>query len=50
MGRIDNSRYLLGDVNGRLLMLFVDVEEKMESEDAVVTAMKVEVLGEVGGL
>ena len=47
MGQIDASRYLLGDVNGRLLMLFVDSEEKMDAEETVVTSMRIEVLGEV---
>ena len=47
MGQIDSSRYLLGDANGRLLMLFVESEEKMDAEDTVVTSMRIEVLGEV---
>ncbi len=47
VGCIDKSRYLLGDMNGRLLMLFIEVEEKMDREDSVVTSMRVEVLGEV---
>ena len=47
MGQIDSSRYLLGDANGRLLMLFVESEEKMDAEDTMVTSMRIEVLGEV---
>ena len=47
VGQIDASRYLLGDANGRLLMLFVDSEEKMDAEETVVTSMRIEVLGEV---
>ena len=46
VGMVDGSRYLVGDANGRLLMLFVDTEEKM---DAVlqVSGMKLEILGDV---
>ena len=47
VGQIDSSRYLLGDANGRLLMLFVESEEKMDAEDTIVTSMRIEVLGEV---
>ena len=43
---VDKSRYLLGDANGQLLMLFVDMEEKIDGA-AQVTSMKLEVLGNV---
>lgn len=47
VGSVDGSRYLLGDANGRLLMLFVESEEGMETGEVAVTTMRLEVLGEV---
>ena len=49
MGQVDSSRCLLGDERkGRLLMLFMDSEEKMETDGGGrgVTGLKLEVLGE----
>lgn len=46
VGMVDRSRYLIGDANGRLLMLFVDSEEKIDGVTQV-SSMKLEVLGEV---
>lgn len=45
-GRVDSdgSRYLLGDMSGRLFMLLLEVE------GTVVKDLKVEQLGEVSGL
>ena len=48
VGLVDDSRCLLGDVYGKLFMLFVEKEERMgEEERAVVTGLRLEVLGEV---
>ena len=50
VGQVDGSRCLLGDESkGRLLMLFVDSDEKVESSSGSrcgFTGMKLEVLGE----
>ena len=50
MGQVDGSRCLLGDeAKGRLLMLFVDSDEGVESASGSgrgFTGMKLEVLGE----
>ena len=49
VGQVDGSRCLLGDESkGRLLMLFVDSDEKVESSSGSgygFTGMKLEVLG-----
>ena len=47
-GRVDanGSRYLLGDMAGRLFMLLLEREEKMDGTQ-VVKDLKVELLGEV---
>lgn len=47
-GKVDSngSRYLLGDMAGRLFMLLLDKEEKMDSTIAV-KDLKVELLGEI---
>ena len=42
----DGSRYLLGDMQGRLYMLLLDKEEQMDGT-AQVRELKVSVLGEV---
>ncbi len=47
VGRVDESRCLLGDVSGKLYMLFVESEEKMDEEESVASALRMEVLGEV---
>ena len=44
---VDHSRYLLGDFHGRLLMLFLEFSEEMESGITNIANMKLEVLGEV---
>ena len=44
---VDAHRYLLGDTNGMLYMVHLTTEEHMDG-DTVVTAMKMERLGEVG--
>ena len=46
-GRVDDARVLLGDLHGQLMMLFVEQEERMEEDRAVVTALRLETLGEV---
>ena len=50
-GKVDSngSRYLLGDMAGRLFMLLLEREEKMDSPP-VVKDLKVELLGEVSML
>lgn len=45
VGSVDSSRFLLGDANGRLLMLFLDTEQKIDTEETELS-MKLEVLGE----
>lgn len=47
-GKVDanGSRYLLGDMMGRLFMLMLEKEEKMDST-VTVKDLKVELLGEV---
>ena len=47
-GKVDanGSRYLLGDMMGRLFMLMLEKEEKMDSS-VTVKDLKVELLGEV---
>ena len=47
-GQVDanGSRYLLGDLSGRLFMLLLEREEKMDGE-VTVKDLKVELLGEV---
>ena len=47
-GKVDanGSRYLLGDMNGRLFMLLLEKEERMDGS-AVIKDLKVELLGEV---
>ena len=47
-GQVDanGSRYLLGDMAGRLFMLLLEREEKMDGTH-VVKDLKVELLGEV---
>jgi DNA damage-binding protein 1 len=45
VGTVDSSRFLLGDANGRLLMLFIETEQRMNSEETTMS-MKLEVLGE----
>ncbi len=47
MCTVDHSRYLVGDANGRILMLFLEFQESMESGLTSLTGMKLEVLGEV---
>ena len=47
IGRVDDSRCLIGDSQGKLFMLFVESEEKMDSEGFEVTGLRVELLGEV---
>ena len=42
----NGSRYLLGDLSGRLFMLLLEREEKMDGE-VTVKDLKVELLGEV---
>ena len=42
----NGSRYLLGDMNGRLFMLLLEKEERMDGS-AVIKDLKVELLGEV---
>jgi DNA damage-binding protein 1 len=42
----NGSRYLLGDMMGRLFMLMLEKEEKMDST-VTVKDLKVELLGEV---
>lgn len=44
-GKVDGSRYLLGDMAGRLFMLLLEKEEKMDGT-IVVKDLKVELLGE----
>lgn len=46
-GKVDanGQRYLLGDMNGRLFMLLLEKEEKMDGS-AVIRDLKVELLGE----
>ena len=45
-GRVDSTRYLLGDTAGRLFVLLLEKEEKMDG-NVVVKELKVELLGEV---
>ena len=47
-GKVDanGSRYLLGDMNGRLFMLLLEKEERMDGS-ASIKDLKVELLGEV---
>lgn len=45
----NGSRYLLGDMAGRLFLLLLEKEEKMDST-VVVKDLKVELLGEVGSI
>ena len=47
-GKVDanGSRYLLGDMAGRLFMLLLEREEKMDG-NVIVKDLKVELLGEV---
>jgi DNA damage-binding protein 1 len=47
-GRVDpnGARYLLGDMGGRLLMLLLERDEKIDGT-ATVKDLKVELLGEV---
>ena len=47
VGRVDDWRCLLGDVTGKLYMLFVEVAEKMDDEALVATSLRLEILGEV---
>ena len=42
----NGSRYLLGDMNGRLFMLLLEKEERMDGS-ATIKDLKVELLGEV---
>ncbi|XP_003389315.1 PREDICTED: DNA damage-binding protein 1-like [Amphimedon queenslandica] len=44
---LDHSRYLLGDFRGRLLTLFLEFSEEMESGMTNIVNMKLEVLGEI---
>lgn len=50
-GKVDanGSRYLLGDLMGRLFMLLLEKEEKMDGT-VTVKDLKVELLGEVSHL
>ena len=50
IGEVDGSRCLLGDMNGRLLMLFIESEQPMDSEGPTVARLRLELLGEVGML
>jgi DNA damage-binding protein 1 len=47
-GKVDanGQRYLLGDMNGRLFMLLLEKEEKMDGSSTI-KDLKVELLGEV---
>ena len=57
ISKVDDSRCLLGDANGRLHMLFLEMEEKMDAEATTVATetkqafgvanLKLELLGEV---
>lgn len=48
VGMVDDSRCLLGDIYGKLFMLFVEKEERMEEDArAGVTGLRLETLGEV---
>ena len=47
IGSVDHSRYLLGDSRGRLLMLFLDFQEAMDTGVTSLTGMRLEVLGDV---
>lgn len=46
IGEVDGSRCLLGDMNGRLLMLFIESEQPMDSEGPTVARLRLELLGE----
>lgn len=46
IGSVDHSRYLLGDSRGRLLMLFLDFQEAMDTGVTSLTGMRLEVLGD----
>lgn len=48
VGKVDEWRCLVGDLNGQLFMLFVEAEERMNVERSEVTGLRLEVLGEVG--
>ena len=45
-GEVDSKRFLLGDANGYLHMVFLTTEESMEG-DVTVVELKLEKLGEV---
>lgn len=47
VGKVDDTRCLIGDVGGKLYMLFVETEERMNENGAVPVDLKLEVLGEV---
>ena len=47
VGQIDHSRCILGDQNGRILMLFVESEQKMDAERSTVSNLKLQIVGEV---
>ena len=44
---VDHSRYLVGDANGRILMLFLEFQESKETGLTNLVGMKLEELGEV---
>ena len=47
VGKVDDSRCLVGDLHGRLFMLFIEAEERMNEERSEVTGLRLELLGEV---
>lgn len=47
--KVDDWRCLVGDLNGRVFMLFVESEERMNVDKAEVSGLRLELLGEVGG-
>ena len=48
VGKVDDWRCLLGDVQGNLYMLFVEKVEKMNEDKPMVNGLRLELLGEVG--
>ena len=47
VGKVDDWRCLVGDLNGRVFMLFVESEERMNVDKAEVSGLRLELLGEV---
>lgn len=47
VGCVDEGRCLLGDLNGKLFMLHVETEERMNEDRSMVSGLRLELLGEV---